>query len=119
MDRIALLCLIAPYSSTTLLTCIQTFRARLPEVIDQAHHFASIHAAAAASSGSSSGAITSDEATMAFREGLDGTERERESRKGPLVVSETDSGPAVFVLAQESARRTKRWYETSERARRS
>ena len=56
---------------------------------------------------------------MAFREGLDGTERERELRDGPPVVSETDSGPAVFVLAQESARRTKRWYETSERARRS
>ncbi|EPT03088.1 GINS complex Psf3 component [Fomitopsis schrenkii] len=79
----------------------KTFRARLPEVIDQAHHFASIHAAAASSSGNSGGSITSDEATIAFREGLDGTERE------------------MFVLAQEGARRTKRWYETSERVRRS
>ncbi|KZT74544.1 GINS complex, Psf3 component [Daedalea quercina L-15889] len=79
----------------------KTFRSRLPEVIDQAHHFASIHGAAASASGSGGGTITSDEATMAFREGLDGTERE------------------LFVLAQDSARRTKRWYETSERTRRS
>ena len=100
-------------------TCPQTFRARLPEVIDQAHHFASIHAAAASAGGSSSGAITSDEATMAFREGLDGTERERELPRNFVARSRINDGLAVFVLAQESARRTKRWYETSERARRS
>ena len=46
----------------------QTFKARLPSVIDQAQHFASIHAA-------SGGGGT--DASMAFREGLDGTERGR------------------------------------------
>ncbi|PSR73562.1 hypothetical protein PHLCEN_2v10481 [Hermanssonia centrifuga] len=48
---------------------VKTFRARLPEAIDQAQHFASINV-----SGSSGG---TGDATMAFREGLDGTERER------------------------------------------
>lgn len=45
----------------------QTFKARLPSVIDQAQHFASINAA-------SGGGGT--DASMTFREGLDGTERE-------------------------------------------
>ncbi|KAI9001129.1 GINS complex Psf3 component [Trametes punicea] len=70
----------------------KTFRSRLPEVIDQAQHFASLHAAAGPSSG--------DAGTAAFREGMDGTERE------------------LFQLAQESTKRTKAWYETSERRRR-
>ncbi|KAJ8468232.1 hypothetical protein ONZ51_g9771 [Trametes cubensis] len=69
-----------------------TFRARLPEVIDQAQHFASLHAAAGPSSG--------DAGAAAFREGMDGTERE------------------LFQLAQDSAKKTKAWYETSERGRR-
>ncbi|KAI9063404.1 GINS complex Psf3 component [Trametes sanguinea] len=69
-----------------------TFRARLPDVIDQAQHFASLHATSGPSSG--------DAGAAAFREGMDGTERE------------------LFQLAQDSARRTKAWYETSERGRR-
>ncbi|PCH41607.1 GINS complex Psf3 component [Wolfiporia cocos MD-104 SS10] len=77
---------------------IKTFRARLPEVIDQAQHFAAVHAASGPGGGGA--ALASDETTMAFREGLDGTERE------------------LFVLAQKSARRTKRWYDSSERGRR-
>ncbi|KAI0771514.1 GINS complex Psf3 component [Trametes elegans] len=68
----------------------KTFRARLPEVIDQAQHFASLQA------GGSGG----DAFAAAFREGLDGTERE------------------LFQLAQESARKTKAWYETSDRGKR-
>ncbi|KAF9821021.1 hypothetical protein IEO21_00998 [Rhodonia placenta] len=79
---------------------VKAFRARLPEIIDQAQHFASVHAAAASGSGGGGNGLGSDEATMAFREGLDGTERE------------------LFVLAQESARRQKRWYDSSERSRR-
>ncbi|OCH93561.1 GINS complex, Psf3 component [Obba rivulosa] len=74
---------------------VKTFRDRLPEVIDQAQHFASVHASSADSG------VGGDNATMLFREGLDGTERE------------------LFALAQDSTRRTKRWYETSERGRRS
>ena len=46
----------------------QTFRARLPEIIDQAQHFASIHATGGGRGG--------DAAIAAFREGMDGTERE-------------------------------------------
>ncbi|GJE84725.1 GINS complex, Psf3 component [Phanerochaete sordida] len=69
-----------------------TFRARLPEVIDQAQHFASIN--------SSGGGAGASDGTLAFREGLDGTERE------------------LFALAQDSARKTKRWYEATERGRR-
>ncbi|KZT13133.1 GINS complex Psf3 component [Laetiporus sulphureus 93-53] len=79
---------------------VKTFRARLTQVIDQAQHFASIHAAAASGTGGGISALASDEATMSFREGLDGTERE------------------LFVLAQDSTWRTKRWYETSDRPRR-
>ncbi|KAH9853852.1 GINS complex Psf3 component [Lenzites betulinus] len=70
----------------------KTFRARLPEVIDQAQHFASLQPGAGTSRG--------DAGAAAFREGMDGSERE------------------LFQLAQESAKRTKAWYETSERGRR-
>ncbi|KAI0092587.1 GINS complex Psf3 component [Irpex rosettiformis] len=70
---------------------VKTFRARLPEVIDQAQHFASINAAG--------GGAGASDGTLTFREGLDGTERE------------------LFALAQESARRTRKWYTTSERGR--
>lgn len=48
---------------------LQTFRSRLPEVIDQAHHFAAL------SSASGGGHKTNDVAQL-FREGLDVTERE-------------------------------------------
>jgi len=74
----------------TVLT--QTFRGRLTEAIDQAQHFAAL--------GPAGGGGTSSDVTQTFREGLDGTERE------------------LFLLAQESARRTKRWYEDSDKARR-
>ncbi|EMD41100.1 hypothetical protein CERSUDRAFT_149776 [Gelatoporia subvermispora B] len=79
---------------------VKTFRGRLPEVIDQAQHFASIHASTA-DSGVGGGALGGDHAAMAFREGLDGTERE------------------LFALTQASTRSTKRWYEASDRGRRS
>ncbi|KAI1792988.1 GINS complex, Psf3 component [Ganoderma leucocontextum] len=72
----------------------ETFRARLPEVIDQAQHFASLQASAGA------GSRGGDASVASFREGMDGTERE------------------LFQLAQESAKKTKLWYEISERGRR-
>ncbi|KAF9449924.1 hypothetical protein P691DRAFT_702381 [Macrolepiota fuliginosa MF-IS2] len=62
------------------------FRFRLLEIIDQAHHFATLTSA-------SGGGHTTNDVAQLFREGLDVTERE------------------VFALAQESSRRTKRWYE--------
>ncbi|KAH0587371.1 hypothetical protein H2248_006168 [Termitomyces sp. 'cryptogamus'] len=71
---------------------IKTFRARLIEVIDQAQHFAAL--GPVGTSGSSG-----DIAQM-FREGLDAAERE------------------LFSLAQESAKRTKKWYEENDRPRR-
>ncbi|RDB23139.1 DNA replication complex GINS protein PSF3 [Hypsizygus marmoreus] len=71
---------------------ITTFRARLVEVIDQAQHFAALGPVGA---GGSNG-----DTAQAFREGLDTTERE------------------LFALAQESAKRTKKWYEESDRPRR-
>ncbi|KDQ64683.1 hypothetical protein JAAARDRAFT_28318 [Jaapia argillacea MUCL 33604] len=70
----------------------KTFRDRLLEVIDQAQHFAAL--------GSGGGVRSTADVTQMFREGLDSTERE------------------LFILAQESAKRTKKWYETSERGRR-
>ncbi|KNZ74433.1 DNA replication complex GINS protein PSF3 [Termitomyces sp. J132] len=71
---------------------LKTFRARLIEVIDQAQHFAAL--GPVGTSGSSG-----DIAQM-FREGLDAAERE------------------LFSLAQESAKRTKKWYEENDRPRR-
>ena len=56
------------YPSYTLGT--KTFRKRLPEVIDQAQHFASLQ-------GTTGGSSRGGDATVAaFREGMDGTERE-------------------------------------------
>ncbi|KAI0751281.1 GINS complex Psf3 component [Daedaleopsis nitida] len=69
----------------------ETFRARLPEVVDQAQHFASLHGTAGSGG---------DATIAAFREGMDGTERE------------------LFQLAQDGAKKTKMWYETSDRGRR-
>jgi len=71
----------------------KTFRSRLVEVIDQAQHFAAL--------GPSGGGGPTGDSAQAFREGLDGTERE------------------LFALAQESAKRTKKWYEDSDKGRRS
>ncbi|KAI0034064.1 GINS complex Psf3 component [Vararia minispora EC-137] len=68
------------------------FRERLLEVIDQAQHFAAL--------GHIGGAGQSNDTAAAFREGLDATERE------------------LFALAQDSARSTKQWYESTDRGRR-
>ncbi|KAH7930256.1 hypothetical protein BV22DRAFT_1055137 [Leucogyrophana mollusca] len=70
----------------------KTFRGRLLEVIDQAQHFAAL--------GPSGGGGPSGDTAQSFREGLDGTERE------------------LFALAQESTKRSKRWHEGNDKARR-
>ncbi|KAF8911848.1 GINS complex, Psf3 component [Mucidula mucida] len=70
-----------------------TFRQRLIELVDQAQHFAALGPSSAGGGGSG-------DLAQSFREGLDGTERE------------------LFVLAQESARRTKKWYEETDSGRR-
>lgn len=69
----------------------KAFRGRLTEVIDQAQHFATLGTLGVAGS--------AVDAAQSFREGLDGTERE------------------LFALAQESSKRTKRWYENHDKAR--
>lgn len=94
----------------------QAFRGRLIEVIDQAQHFAAL--------GPSGGGGPTGDSAQSFREGLDGTERERELSACPGVfVHEADKWFVavieVFALAQESAKRTKRWYEDSDKGRRS
>ncbi|THH33717.1 hypothetical protein EUX98_g446 [Antrodiella citrinella] len=71
---------------------VKTFRGRLVDVIDQAQHFASINTSSA--SGGSA------DPTMAFREGLDGTERE------------------LFALAQWSVKMMKKWHDSSEASKR-
>ncbi|KAF9534432.1 GINS complex Psf3 component [Crepidotus variabilis] len=71
-------------------TLTKTFKGRLVEVVDQAQHFAALGQAGAGGSAGNS--------PQAFREGLDTTERE------------------LFSLAQQSAKRTKNWYEESGRA---
>jgi len=67
-----------------------TFKGRLPDIMDQAQHFTG--KASAATSGG-------DHASAEFRAGLEASERE------------------VFTLAQESARQVKAWYESSDKAR--
>ncbi|KAK0490547.1 GINS complex, Psf3 component [Armillaria novae-zelandiae] len=57
----------------------KTFRERLVEVIDQAQHFAAL--GPAGGGGGSTGDIA-----QAFREGLDGTERERKCQENKEVV---------------------------------
>ncbi|KAI0320631.1 GINS complex Psf3 component [Amylostereum chailletii] len=71
----------------------KTFRDRLVEVIDQAQHFATLGPVGG-------GGGQSADTSQTFREGLDATERE------------------LFQLAQESAKRTKQWYESTDRGRR-
>jgi len=70
----------------------KTFRDRLAEVIDQAQHFAAL--------GPAGGGGQSGDSALVFREGLEVTERE------------------LFSLAQESAKKTKQWYESTDRLRR-
>ncbi|KAJ8473765.1 hypothetical protein ONZ45_g16173 [Pleurotus djamor] len=66
-------------------TMTKAFRGRLTEIIDQAQHFAALGSVGA---GSSSGDVA-----QLFREGLDGTEREREHEEvedmGELYAYET------------------------------
>jgi GINS complex subunit 3 len=87
----------------------KTFRARLVEVIDQAQHFAALGPVGA---GGPSG-----DSAQAFREGLDATERERECCSIPPHFDGLKD-VAVFTLAQESAKRTKKWYDESDKPRR-
>ena len=54
----------------SLTSFFQTFRNRLAEVIDQAQHFAAL--------GPAGGGGQSGDSALAFREGLEVTERERE-----------------------------------------
>jgi len=70
----------------------KTFRNRLVEVIDQAQHFAAL--------GPAGGGGQSGDAALTFREGLEVTERE------------------LFTLAQESTKKAKQWYESTDRSRR-
>lgn len=70
----------------------ETFQKRLMDLMDQAQHFAGAGVGIGVSS-----AGTGD-AGQEFREGLDQTERE------------------LFALAQESARRTKAWFDSSDRS---
>lgn len=79
------------------------------EVIDQAQHFAALGA------GGSGGGAGGD-ATASFREGLDGTERECKLLK--VVHAMVMTVFLVFALAQDSAKQTKKWYESSDRGRR-
>ncbi|KAI0282360.1 GINS complex Psf3 component [Russula aff. rugulosa BPL654] len=69
----------------------KTFRNRLVEVIDQAQHFAAL--------GPAGGGGQSGDTALMFREGLEVSERE------------------LFMLAQESAKKTKQWYESADRLR--
>jgi hypothetical protein len=55
---------------------LQTFRNRLVEVIDQAQHFAAL--------GPAGGGGQSGDAALTFREGLEMSERERESSICPF-----------------------------------
>lgn len=54
----------------SLIDVSQAFKKRLTEVIDQAQHFAAL--------GSSGAGGSTGDSAQSFREGLDGTERERE-----------------------------------------
>jgi len=69
----------------------KAFEHRLLEIVDQAQHFAAL--------GQAGGDGSSGNSSQMFREGLDVTERE------------------LFALAQESAKRTKNWYEDNYRTR--
>jgi GINS complex subunit 3 len=79
------------------------------EIIDQAQHFAV--------SGHGSSSSAHDDTAAAFREGLDGTERESEWIHCRKVAREANS-LAVFALAQASARQTKQWYDSTDKGRR-
>lgn len=78
--------------------------------MDQAHHFGAL--------GASAGGSGRGQAGEDFREGLDGTERECTSLASFCVPFLTISVTIVFALAQESAKLTKQWFESSDKAKR-
>ncbi|KAF9550326.1 hypothetical protein CPC08DRAFT_699326 [Agrocybe pediades] len=90
-EMLAKACTSSSRITTFFITFPQAFSNRLPDVIDQAQHFAAL--------GQAGSGGASANAAQAFREGLDTTERE------------------IFLLAQGTAKRTKRWYQDTERKR--
>ena len=77
--------------------------------MDQAQHFGALGAAAGGAAEGQSG--------KEFREGLDATERER--RCPPSHArAEPDGSRLVFGIAQESAKQSKLWYESTDKPRR-
>ena len=87
----------------------QTFQNRLVEVIDQAQHFAAL--------GPAGGGGQSGDVALMFREGLGVTERVREFFLLSSFRFPPDFRAAlqkVFLLAQESAKKTKQWYEPTD-----
>jgi hypothetical protein len=63
---------VASKREVSVILSLQTFRNRLAEVIDQAQHFAAL--------GPAGGGGQSADSALVFREGLEVTERERESQ---------------------------------------
>ncbi|KLO18081.1 GINS complex, Psf3 component [Schizopora paradoxa] len=81
-----------PYAKDLTNVLVKTFKDRLVDIMDQAQHFGAL--------GNHAGGGGDGQKGEDFREGLDGTERE------------------LFALAQASAKRTKQWYESSDKTRR-
>ena len=78
--------------------------------MDQAQHFGAL--------GASAGGAGHGQAGEDFREGLDGTERECKRPYPLFLFVALKLNAIVFSLAQESARLTKQWYESSDKAKR-
>lgn len=77
--------------------------------MDQAQNFGG-------AAGSMGGAIGSGDVGDDFREGLEGVERERKASPHPFNYKDTSQRRnKVFTLAQDSARATKSWYESSDK----
>ena len=76
---------------------MQTFRNRLAEVIDQAQHFAAL--------GPAGGGGQSADSALAFREGLEVTERERESQITVIPTAGYTSGFEKCSLSRRKAQR--------------
>ncbi|KAG8969407.1 DNA replication protein [Tulasnella sp. 419] len=89
-----------PQSTDLSAVLVKTFKERLVGLMDQAQHFGGTTGSlGGASGGQGRGGGDVADGGGEFREGLEGTERE------------------LFALAQESARRTKQWYENSDKRR--
>lgn len=76
---------------------LQTFRNRLAEVIDQAQHFAAL--------GPAGGGGQSADSALAFREGLEVTERERESQITVVPTGLHISGFEKYSLSRRKVQR--------------